>query len=141
VPSIDPLNDALLADLVSATKQGDAEQVRLLLGLGVRPDVVDHISGWSALHMSVLYNPLLLPTLLEHTSNPDLPKVMGGTPLSYVVHELGEKPDAERRQELFEAIALLLQAGANPKSGATDQTAIELARLYHMPDVEAALER
>src|SRR6185369_1425052 len=109
------------------------------LGLGVRPDVIDRSSGWSALHKSVLYNPLLLPTLLEHTADPDAPKVMGGTPLSYVVHELAEKPDDQRKQQLFEVVTLLLRAGASAESGAVDQTPLELARLYRMPDVEAAL--
>lgn len=136
---MDPLNASLLTDLVSATEQGDVEHVRRLLALGVRPDVIDLSSGWSALHSSVLHSPLLLPTLLEYTANPDAPQVMGGTPLSYVIHELGEQPDTKRKQQLFEAIDVLLQAGASPNVGGNDQTALELARLYKMPDVENAL--
>jgi len=61
------------------------------------------------------------------------------TPLSEVVHELAEQPDAERKQRLFEAIDLLLRAGANPRSGVSDQSPLELARLYSMPEVEQAL--
>ena len=136
---MDPLSDSLLIDLVSATEQGDVEHVRRLLALGVRPDVIEHSSGWSALHKSVLHDPRLLPTLLEYTANPDAPQVMGGTALSYVVHELGENPDDNRKQQLFEAIEVLLHAGANPQTGAPDQTALELAALYNMPDVYDAL--
>jgi hypothetical protein len=140
--SVIPMNSlqrSLLSDLVAVTVQGDAEQVRRLLSLGVRPDAIDKSSGWSALHASVLHNPSLLPTLLKFTETPDSPLVMGGTPLSYVVHELGENPDPDRRQSLFEAIGLLMHAGANPQCGGSDQTALELARLYKMPEVEALL--
>ena len=134
-----PVSASLLSDLVHATEHGDVEHVRRLLALGVRPDVIDLSSGWSALHSSVLHNPLLLPTLLEYTADPNAPQVMGGTPLSYVVHELGEHPDAGRKQKLLDAIDLLLRAGADPKGGGGDQTALELARLYKMSDVENAL--
>jgi hypothetical protein len=133
---MNPLSASLLSDLVSATERADVEHVRELLSLGVRPDLIDMMSGWSALHSSVLHCPLLLATLLEYTAAPDEPQVMGGTPLSYVVHELGENPDPQRRQQLLDAINLLLRAGANPKCGGADQTALALARLYKMPDVE-----
>jgi ankyrin repeat protein len=139
VIEMDPLSDSLLVDLVSATKRGDVEHIRRLLALGASPHVIEPESGWSALHTSVLYNPLLLPTLLEYTADPDAPWVMGGTPLSYVVHELAEDPDDKRKQELFEAIAVLVQAGANPECGGADQTALELARLYGRRDIEDAL--
>ena len=136
---MDPLSASVLIDLVSAAGQSDVEHVRRLLALGVRPDVIETRSGWSALHSSVLHNPPLLPTLLEYTDDPDAPLVMGGTPLSYVVHELAEHPDDKRKQQLFEAIEVLLQAGANPACGAADQTPLELARLYRRPDIEDAL--
>jgi hypothetical protein len=136
---MDPLSRSLLVDLVSATEQGDAERVRDLLSIGVPPDVIDIESRWSALHASVIHNPMLLATLLGHTRNPDGPRVLGGTPLSYAVHELGEKPNPERKQQLLRAIELLLQSGADPTCGASDQSALELSRLYGMPDVEALL--
>lgn len=136
---MNPLSASLVSDLVSATERGDSEHVRELLLRGAKPDVIDMTSGWSALHSSVLHCPLLLATLLEYTTAPDAPQVMGGTPLSYVVHELGENPDPQRRQQLFDAINLLLRAGANPKCGGPDQAALELARLYKMPEVESVL--
>lgn len=136
---MDPLGDSLLIDLVSATEAGDAEQVRRLLALGVRPDLIEHRSHWSALHVSVIHNPSLVPILLEYTRTPDLPQVMGGTPLSYVVQELAGHPDAGRRQQLFQAMDTLLKAGADPAGGQNDQSPFALSRLYGLHDVEDAL--
>jgi hypothetical protein len=134
--NVNPLADSLLFDLVSSTQAGDEEQVRRLLSLGVRPDLIEHQSGWSALHASVLHNPSLLPVLLEHTATPDLPKVMGGTALSYVVHELAEHPDADRKSQLLEAMDVLLRAGAEPGGGEAGQSPFTLARIYGLRDVE-----
>ena len=136
---MNPLDRPLLIDLVAAVEQGDEDHARQLLALGVRPDVIESTSGWSALHASILHAPSLLPLLLAHSAEPDGPQVLGGTPLSYVVHELGERPDAPRRQQLFEAMDLLLAAGADPMCGGSNQSALELSRLYRMPDVEAWL--
>ena len=134
-----PLSRSLVRDLVSAIEQQDTERVGHLLSMGVPPDAIDIHSSWSPLHASVVYSPTLLAPLLAHTHNPDGPQVLGGTPLSYVVHELGEEPSPERKQQLLGALELLLQAGANPKCGASDQTALELSRLYGLCDVEALL--
>jgi hypothetical protein len=136
---MDPLGDSLLFDLVSATKDGDVEHVRRLLALGVRPDRIEHQSGWSALHLSVLHQPSLLPILLEHTATPDAPWVMGGTALSYVVHELAEHPAAARKAQLLEAMDVLLRAGAEPGGGDGDQSPFALARIYGLRDVEEIL--
>lgn len=133
------LGALLVPDLVSATERGESARVRELLLRGAKPDVIDGVTGWSALHSSILHCPWLLATLLEYTTAPDEPKVGGGTPLSYVVHELGENPEPMRRQHLFAAIHLLLRAGANPQCGGPDQTAIGLARLYKMPEIEKVL--
>ena len=136
---MDPLSTSLLLDLLAATEDGNVAEMRRLLALGVKPDVAAPSSKWSALHTCILYNPSLLPILLEYTSAPDSPWVMGGTPLSYVVHELGENPSTERRQELFQAISLLLRAGADPRCGGSDQSPLYLSRMYEMPEVEMAL--
>lgn len=136
---MDLLSSLLVPDLVSATERGDSERMRELLMRGAKPEVIDRSTGWSALHSSVIHCPWLLATLLEYTSAPDEPQVGGGTPLSYVVHELGESPDLKRRLQLFVAVQILLRAGANPKCGGPDQTALGLARLYKMPDVEKVL--
>src|ERR1700750_2866398 len=121
--STDPLSRSRLADLVSVLERGDTESVNLLLSLGVPPDVVDPSSGWSALHAAVLFKIELLPTLLEHSADPD-PLAGAATPLAHVVHELAEKPDAGRRQALLDAIKLLLSAGADPRAGGPAQTAL-----------------
>lgn len=126
---------SLLRDLVSAVTHGDVEQVELLLDQGVPPDVIDQASGWSALHAAVL----LLEVLLAFARSPDAPEVMGGTPMSYVLHELGEPVSPARRDELLGALASLLAAGASPRAGGVDQTPLELARLYRLRDVESLL--
>ncbi|MGB6030297.1 hypothetical protein ACVCL3_05160 [Rhodanobacter sp. UC4437_H4] len=136
---MDPLDQSLLMDLVLAIKDGEEERVHQLLTLGVPPDRIDKSSGWSALHASVLYNTVFLPALLQRTLNPDAPTVLGGTALSYAVHELGENPSIERQRQLHDAIGLLRRSGANPKFGGPDQSALELSRLYRMPDVEQLL--
>ena len=136
---MNPLNPSLLSDLVASTVQGDFEHVQRLLSLGVPPDVIDLSSGWSALHACVLHHPSHLESLLASSTDPDAPWVAGGTPLSYVVHELGEQPDENRRLQLLHAIELLLKAGANPKCGESDQTAVSLAVQYQMPEVLSAL--
>ena len=138
---MDPLNRLLLQDLVSATKSGSEEQLVKLLSMGVQPNVVDSSSGWSALHAAVLFNLGSLPMLLRHCTEPDVPTVGGGTPLAYVVHELGENPAPGRSQELVAAIEMLLSAGARPGAGVGDQTPLELARLYRLSDVQVLLER
>ncbi|SFK96736.1 ankyrin repeat domain-containing protein [Lysobacter sp. cf310] len=130
---------SLLRDLVSAVTQGDAEQVELLLVRGVPPDVIDQAAGWSALHAAVLHNPQLLKVLLAFARSPDAPEVMGGTPMSYVLHELGEAASPARRDELLMALASLLAAGASPRAGGVDQTPLELARLYRLRDIESLL--
>lgn len=138
---MNPLNIALHSDLVLATKAGDTQRATELLSIGVRPDIVDSSSGWSALHAAVVFNTDSLGVLLEHCIDPDGPKVGGGTPLSYVIHELGENPGANRRQRLIDALNMLLSAGASPSAGGPDQTALELVRLYRLPDIELILMR
>ncbi len=83
-----------------------------MVTLGVRPDLIDRYSGESALQAS-----MLLATLLEYTVNPDGSNRGGSSPLALVVHELNEAHNAERRQTLYECIASLLRAGANPHYG------------------------
>jgi ankyrin repeat protein len=134
-----PFERSRIADLVAATKRGDVEYVDQLLAQGVRPDVIDLASGWSALHAAVLSAPELLPALLEYSADPDRPMVMGGTPLSYVIHELAEKPSDDRRQKLVGALHVLLDAGANPSAGAPDQSAHELAHLYGLDEIKPLL--
>ena len=135
----DPLVRSLLQDLVLAVTEGDAEHVQTLLLQGVRPDIIDLASAWSALHAAVLSNVKALDTLLPFARSVDGPRVGGATPLSYVVHELGESPSPERRKDLLDALKTLLAAGANPRAGAPDQSALELASLYGFPDVESML--
>ncbi|MCM5682459.1 hypothetical protein M8A51_23265 [Schlegelella sp. S2-27] len=136
---MDPLAATRVADLVSAVEQGDAEYIDRMLALQVQVDEPDVLTGNSALHAAVLYHLELLPALLKHAANPDALDVGGATPLSCVLHELGEGPVGARRQQLVEAAAHLLHAGADPRAGASDQSALELARLYELPDVEALL--
>jgi hypothetical protein len=131
--------ESLLKDLVEAVTSRDDTQVDRLLLLGVPPDVIEPGGTWSALHAAVLFNVQVLPKLLSYSRDPDAPQVLGGTPLSYVVHALGEKPDSERKAELFVAMQLLKDRGASALAGGADQRPIELARLYGMPDVEAGL--
>ena len=136
---VDSLRRSLLQDLVSAVTRGDSEHVQTLLLQGVRPDIIDLASGWSALHAAVLYNVKALDTLLPYARSLDGPQVMGGTPLSYVVHELKESPSPERSKDLMDALKTLLAAGANPRAGGPDQSALELAWLYGFGDIESML--
>jgi ankyrin repeat protein len=136
---MDSLNRSRIMDLVSATQRGDVAWMNQLLALDVRPEEIDLSSGLSALHAAVLFKPENLPTLLAHCRNPDYPRVMGGTPLSYIVHELGDQPNAARRNALLKAMNQLLRVGASPHAGGSDQTPLELARLYGLRDVEALL--
>lgn len=136
---MNPLDKAFLSDLVLATKAGNTPRVTELLSIGVRPDIVDASSGWSALHAAVVFNSDSLSVLLEHCIDADGPKVGGGTPLSYVIHELGENPSTNRRQRLIDALNMLLRAGASPSVGGPDQTALELVRLYQLPEIEVML--
>ena len=136
---MDPLAATRVADLVSAVEQGDAEYVNKMLALRVQVDEPDVLTGNSALHAAVLYHVELLPALLKQAGNPDALDAGGATALSCVVHELSDAPEAARRQQLMEAAARLLDAGADPRAGASDQAALELARLYELADVEALL--
>jgi len=137
---MDSLTRSLLHDLVAATEVGNVEAMQTLLTPGVRPDIVDIHSGWSALHAAVLsLHPGTLEQLLRHCDNPDRPTVGGGTALSYAIHELGESPAAQKRAALLAAVQNLLAAGADPKAGAPDQTALELVRMYRLDDVEPLL--
>jgi hypothetical protein len=129
-----------LQDLVAATQIGNVEAMHTLLKRGVRPDVVDIHSGWSALHAAVLsLHPGTLELLLRHCDNPDGPTVGGGTALSYAIHELGESPASEKRKALVTAVHNLLAAGADPKAGAPNQTALELVQMYRLDDIEPLL--
>ena len=136
---MDPLSQSLLQDLISATRLGDLEAIERLLALGVRPNVIDIHSRLSALHAAVMYQVGTLELLLRHCDDPDRPTILGGTALSYAIHELGESPPPEKREALLGAIKALLEAGANPRYGAADQTALELVRLYGLKDVESLL--
>lgn len=138
---MDPLVTSRIADLVSAVEQGDAEFVNKLLALRAQVDVPDLLTGNTALHAAVLCHVELLPALLKHARNPDAPDAGGATPLSCVVHELADAADPARRQRLIDAAERLLNAGADPGAGASDQSALELARLYELSDVEALLCR
>lgn len=80
-----------------------------------------------------------LEVLLRYWDDPDRPKVFGGTALSYAIHELGNSPAPEKREALLGAVRSLLAAGAGPKVGASDQTALGLVRLYRLKDVEPLL--
>ena len=134
------VSDSLLKDLIAAVKSRDDAHIDCLLSLGVSPDVIEPGDTWSALHAAVIFNIGALPKLLSHSRDPDAPQVLGGTPLSYVVHELGEKPEPARRAELFVAMRLLKDKGASALAGGPDQRPMELARLYEMPDVEDRLQ-
>ena len=136
---MDPLAATRVADLVSAVEQGDADYVNKMLAVHAHVDEADVLTGNSALHAAVLHHVELLPALLEHAGNPDALDAAGATPLSYVVHELGDAPDAARRRQLVDAATRLLRAGADPRAGASDQSALELARLYELPEIEALL--
>ena len=136
---MDVLDRSLLIDLVSATKAGDLGRIRLLLDRGVRPDVVDSESGLSALHAAVMFHTEALEIMLPYARSLDR-AIIGGTALSYVVHEFADSKDEERRAELISALKVLLRAGANPQAGGADP-ALGLARLYNLPDLEALLKR
>jgi ankyrin repeat protein len=137
---MDSLSRSLLQDLVAATKVGDVEAMQTLLTRGARSDIVDTDSGWSALHAAVLFlHPGTLELLLRHCDNPDRAMVGGGTALSYAIHELGESPASEKREALLAAVQNLLAAGADPKVGGPDQTALELVRMYRLADIEPLL--
>lgn len=137
---MDSLSQSLLQDLVAATDIGNVDAMQTLLTRGVRPDIVDTHSGWSALHAAVLsLHPGTLELLLRHCDNPDRPTVGGGTALSYAIHELGESPASEKREALLAAVQKLLAAGADPKAGASDQTPLELVRMYQLDDIEPLL--
>ena len=138
---MDPLAATRVADLVSAVEHGDADYVNKMLALHAPVDAADVLTGNSALHAAVLYHVELLPELLKHADNPDALDIGGATPLSCVVHELSDTSDASRRQQLVDAATHLLRAGADPRAGASDQSALELARLYELPEVEALLVR
>lgn len=139
--AMDPLVTTRVADLVSAVEQGDADYVGKMLALRVRVDTPDLLTGNCALHTAVLHHIELLPMLLPHAEDPDALDVGGSTALACVVHELADATDPARRQQLIDAAGQLLQAGANPHAGVAEQSALALARLYEMPDVEALLER
>lgn len=111
----------------------------MLLELRVQPDMLDIGSGYGALHAAAIFAPNLLPVLLPHSVHPDKAGVLGGTALSYVVHELGECPDAERQKSLLHAAELLLKSGAKPWIQNADQSLLSLARAYDLPDVEELL--
>ena len=138
---MDPLVTSRVADLVSAIEQGDADYVGKLLALRVRVDAPDLLTGNTALHTAVLFHVELLPMLLPHAEDLDALDVGGSTALACVVHEIADAADPARRQQLIDAAGQLLHAGADPRAGVSDQSALALARLYEMPDVEALLER
>jgi hypothetical protein len=136
---MESFENSRVADLVSAIQQNDEQRVNMLLELRVQPDTVDIGSGYSALHAAAVFAPNILPVLLPHCAHPDSAVVMGGTALSYVVHELGECPDAERQKALLNAAEQLLKSGAKPWIKDTDQSPMSLARAYNLPDVEELL--
>ena len=138
---MDPLLTTRVADLVSAVEQGDADYVGKMLALRVRVDAPDLLTGNCALHAAVLFHLELLPMLLKHAQDPDALDAGGSTALACVVHEIADAQDAARRTQLVGAAEQLLRAGADPRAGVAEQSALVLARLYDMPDVEALLAR
>jgi hypothetical protein len=78
--------------------------------------------------------------LLAHVAHPDREEVFRTTPLSYVIHELGDGPAEPKRTQLVAVVRSLLEAGANPRGGSDrHQTPLALAREYGMEDVSALL--
>jgi hypothetical protein len=148
---VQPLRRSLLMDLIDAVSSGSVDDVQRLLAAGVAVDVEFPAPGgaphpaYSALHAAAFRaDPQILEILLSHCQDPDSARLGGATALAYVVHELGDLGSdpaiaMSRRVSLVKALSMLLRAGADPMSGATDQRPLELARMYGLDDVEALL--
>ncbi|MCY7338097.1 MAG: ankyrin repeat domain-containing protein [Chamaesiphon sp.] len=132
---------SLLRDLVSAVEQNDREQIELLLSDGLQADVPDRFGVRTAFLAAVKAGNLeIVRWLIRDVHHPDLSD-NNNTPLSYVIHQLGEAPSPVIRQHWLEMMECLLEAGADPTAGDRDGKPIVLSRLYGMKDIEAILEQ
>jgi ankyrin repeat protein len=132
---------SLLRDLVSAVDQNDSEQVELLLSNGLQADVPDGFGVRTAFRAAVEAGNLeIVRWLIKDVHHPDLSD-NNNTPLSYVIHQLGEAPSQVMRQHWLEMMECLLEAGADPTAGDRDGKPIVLSCLYGMKDIKAILER
>jgi hypothetical protein len=132
---------SLLRDLVSAVEQNDREQVELLLSNGLQADVPKEFGVRTAFLAAVEAGNLeIVRWLIKNGHHPDLSD-NNNTPLSYVIHQLGEAPSTVMRQHWLDMMECLLEAGADPTAGDRDGKPIVLSRLYGMKDIETILEQ
>lgn len=132
---------SLLRDLVLAVEQNDREHVTLLLSNGLQADVPDGFGVLTAFRTAVEVGNLeMVRWLIGAVSHSDLTDNKN-TPLSYVIHQLGENQTPEVLQNWLEIMECLLEAGADPKAGFQDEQPLIISRLYGMKDIEAILKQ
>ena len=92
---MDIILSSLLRDLVLAVEQNDREHVTLLLSNGLQADVPDGFGVLTAFRTAVEVGNLeMVRWLIGAVSHTDLTDNKN-TPLSYVVHQLGENQTPE----------------------------------------------
>ena len=140
---MDMILRSLLRDLVLAVEQNDREHVELLLSSSLWANAPDGFGRKSAFFAAVESGQLeMVHWLIEHMPHPDFPDIDIGnsTPLSYVIHELGEEHPPIIRQRWLAMMECLLEAGADPTAGTREGEPLVLSRLYGMKDIEKILE-
>lgn len=132
---------SLLRDLVLAVEQNDREHITLLLSKGLQADVPDGFGVLTAFRTAVEIGDLeMVRWLIGDVSHPDLTDNKN-TPLSYVVHQLGENKAPEIYQNWLKIMECLLEAGADPIAGFQDEQPLIISRLYGIEDIEVILKK